>query len=184
MTPPAGPHSTRRTGKRRAVSTVQMPPDDIISSSGQVIPRPARPSRMRAEVAGHQRQDVGVGDGGRGALVFADFAADLGGEGDRQVGQRGGDDVAGAFLVRGVDVGVEEADRQRLDVLRFQDGDQGAQGWLRRAAAGWSRRRPGVRALPGAGRAPPAGRAVPCRGRTARSGARRRFPGSRGSRRW
>ncbi len=37
---------------------------------------------------------------------------------------------ARAFLVGGVDVGVQEADRQRLDLLRFQDGDQGEQDWL------------------------------------------------------
>ena len=53
MAPPAGPHSTRRTGKRRAVSTVVMPPEDIISSSGAGDALLAQPGLEPAEVARH-----------------------------------------------------------------------------------------------------------------------------------
>ena len=48
IAPPAGPDSTRRTGKRMAVSVAVMPPLDVISSIGQE--KPARAS-SRASVA-------------------------------------------------------------------------------------------------------------------------------------
>ena len=73
IAPPAGPDSTSRIGKRRAVSTVVRPPRDIISSSGQAMPGAAQARLEPAEIAGHQRLDIGVGDGGRGALVLADL---------------------------------------------------------------------------------------------------------------
>ena len=38
MTPPAGPDSTRRIGKRAAVSSVVRPPPEVISSIGQSKP--------------------------------------------------------------------------------------------------------------------------------------------------
>jgi hypothetical protein len=47
MAPPAGPLSTSRTGKRRAVSTVVTPPEDIISSNGADAPSPRSPSSSR-----------------------------------------------------------------------------------------------------------------------------------------
>jgi hypothetical protein len=49
MAPPAGPLSIRRTGKRRAVSTVHMLPDDIIINSGHVTPMRRKPSCMRTK---------------------------------------------------------------------------------------------------------------------------------------
>ncbi len=79
------------------------------------------------QVAVHQRQDVGVGDGGGGSLVFADFAADLGGDGDLQVGQRALQAGAGAFLMRRVDVGMQEADRGGFDVLALEHRHQRVQ---------------------------------------------------------
>ena len=47
IAPPAGPDSTRRIGKRRAVSMVVMPPEDMMSSSGQVEPSAFSPSSSR-----------------------------------------------------------------------------------------------------------------------------------------
>ena len=45
ITPPAGPDSTRRMGKRTAVSSVVRPPPEVISSTGQ--PKPAAAMRLR-----------------------------------------------------------------------------------------------------------------------------------------
>jgi hypothetical protein len=180
ITPPAGPLSTRRTGKRRAVSTVQTPPEDIISSSGQVAPRPRNPSCMPARYSGHQRQHIGVGDRGRGALVFADFAAHLGRYGDRQIRQCRGDARAGAFLMRRIDVGVQEADRHRLDLARLQSAPAHPAA-LRPGPAARRRPPPAAPAPPAADRARPAAPAVPYTDRIVRTDARRRFPVSRGT---
>ena len=108
--------------KRRAVSTVVMPPDDIISSRGPAMPSFVRLASSCAEIARHARQHIGVGDGGRGALVFADLGADLAGERDRHARQLLGQDGAGAALVRLVGEAVQEADGDRLDLVRAQLG--------------------------------------------------------------
>ena len=68
-----------------------------------------------AHVAGHQGLDVGVGGGGRGALVFAELRVHLRGEGDGKVRVAGGDQIAGPTLVGGVLVGVQVADGHGLD---------------------------------------------------------------------
>ena len=72
------------------------------------------------DVRGHQRPDVGVDDGGRGALVLALLAQNLARERDVRLRELFGQDRAEALLVLGVEVGVEEADRHRLDALRAQ----------------------------------------------------------------
>ena len=77
------------------------------------------------QISRHQRQDIGVGDGGGSPFVFADLPANLVRQSNRQIGQRGGEKDARPFLMRGVDVAVEETDRQRLDFRRAQDFDDG-----------------------------------------------------------
>ena len=94
IAPPAGPDSTSRTGKRIAVSTVVSPPPDSIRNSGQAKPSP-RSWRVEAgEIARHQRLDIGVGAGGREALVLAHLGRDLARQRDRHAGQPRGEDLA------------------------------------------------------------------------------------------
>ncbi len=72
----------------------------------------------RAQVAGDRRPDIGVDDGGARPLVLADFGQDL-----RRarhvdaVADRLADDLLDAPLVRVVGVGVQEGNRNRLDVV-------------------------------------------------------------------
>ena len=47
MAPPAGPLSTRRIGKRQAVSMVVKPPPDSIRNTGASRPMPRRPACSR-----------------------------------------------------------------------------------------------------------------------------------------
>ncbi len=47
IAPPAGPLSTRRIGKRHAVSTVVSPPPDSIMNTGAVSPMPRSPVSSR-----------------------------------------------------------------------------------------------------------------------------------------
>ena len=64
MAPPAGPLSTRRIGKRQAVSTVVSPPPDSIRKTGACIPMARNDVLEPAQVALHERLDVGVRGGG------------------------------------------------------------------------------------------------------------------------
>ncbi len=75
-----------------------------------------------AEIARHARQHVGVGDGGRGALVLADLRTDLAGERDRHARQLLGQDRAGAPLMRFGGEAVQEADGDGLDFAAAQLG--------------------------------------------------------------
>ena len=74
----------------------------------------------QAQITRHQRLDIGVADGRRGAFVLADLGADLVRERDEEARDLLPQDLADTVLVRAVDVGVQEADRDRLDVLRAQ----------------------------------------------------------------
>src|SRR3546814_9969694 len=76
------------------------------------------------QIARHDRLDVGIGAGGRLALVFAEFRADVGGTGDPQVRQGRLQDLRDADLVRRVGVGVQQADSERLDAVFLQGGDE------------------------------------------------------------
>ncbi len=71
------------------------------------------------QVARHERLDIGVGERGRGPLVFPDLRADLVAERDRHARQRGFEDFARAQFVRRVDVAVQEDDRERFDARRL-----------------------------------------------------------------
>ena len=69
------------------------------------------------QIAGHQRLNIGVGAGGREALVFAQFRADVARQRDPQARQAGRQDLPRAPLVRGVGITVQEADRDTLDLV-------------------------------------------------------------------
>ena len=128
IAPPAGPLSTRRIGKRQAVSIVVRPPPDIIRNTGAGDADAAQPARQLAQIARHQRLHVGVGDRGGEALPLAHLRRDLAGQRDRDVRQFLGEDVAHAAFVRGIDEGVQEADGDAFDALALQRGHQGAHG--------------------------------------------------------
>src|SRR5439155_26352768 len=70
-------------------------------------------------------QDVGIGAGGREALVLAHLRRDLRRQRDRQVGPLPGEDVAGRDLVRRIGEAVEEADGDALDALGLEQRQQG-----------------------------------------------------------
>ena len=69
------------------------------------------------QVAGHERLHVGVGGGGGEALPFAHLRRHLGGERDGQLRPQFAHDGGGAPLVRRVDEGVQEADREAFHAL-------------------------------------------------------------------
>ena len=72
----------------------------------------------RAEVARDRRPDVGVDDGRARALVLADLGQDLRRAGHVDAVADGlADDLLDAPLMRVVGVGVEQRDRDRLDVV-------------------------------------------------------------------
>ena len=91
-----------------------------------IDPDPVEAGPNPVDVRGHQRPHVGVDDRGRGALVLALLAQDLARERDVRLRQLLGQDRAEALLVLGVEVGVQEADRHRLDARRTQAGGERA----------------------------------------------------------
>ena len=115
--PPAGPESTVRAACARACSSVASPPEDCMTS-GSGSPASARAARERGEVGAQQRREGGVELGRGGALVLAERAHDLVRERDVHAGQPVAQRRAECALVRGMAVGVQEADGDRLGVER------------------------------------------------------------------
>ena len=99
---------------------VVMPPPEVISSRGHAKPAPLSPPLEARKVAPHQRLDIGVGAGGGETLVFAHLRRDLGRERHRHVRQSADDFIADAALVLRIGEAVQEADRDRLDLLRWR----------------------------------------------------------------
>ena len=75
-----------------------------------------------------QRPHIGVGHRRAGAQVFADLGRDVGRQRDRQILETLGDGSADGALVRGIGVGVQEADGEAFDALLHQVGDLGQRG--------------------------------------------------------
>ena len=86
------------------------------------------------QVTLHHRPDVAVDDGGAGALVLARFGQQLAGQGDVHGGQGGAERLAYALLVRGVGVGVQQADRDGRDARLANRGHRPVPRHRRRAA--------------------------------------------------
>ena len=86
IAPPAGPDSTSRIGNLRAVSSAASPPPEVIMNSGQATPELAQRLVEPAEIAVHHRLHIGVGGGGRPALVLADLGRDLARQRERHAG--------------------------------------------------------------------------------------------------
>ena len=79
-----------------------------------------------AEIAPHPRTDIGIGRGGGGALELAIFLRELVRGGDEEVRMALLDDLFHPLLMRGVAVGVQEQDGDRLHPLLDSIGDGGA----------------------------------------------------------
>ena len=80
-----------------------------------------------ADVARHRRPHGGIGDGGQRALIFLHFGQDVGRHTDRDVGQFLGDDFRHPTLMRVVEVGVDQAHGDSLDLLLGESSDALAQ---------------------------------------------------------
>jgi hypothetical protein len=87
-------------------------------------PRVAQTPRERVDVAPDGRPEVGVDDRGARALVLAHLGEDVGRPGHEDVrADARAHELFDAALVRVIGVGVEERDRDRLDVVRAELGD-------------------------------------------------------------
>ena len=111
--PPAGPERTLQAPARAASAASATPPEDCITS-GRGSPRLGRGLAEPAQVAAEQGGEVGVDRGGRAALVLAEAGQDLVRGGDVDAGQLAPQVLGDAPLVGGVEVGEEQADRDRL----------------------------------------------------------------------
>ena len=85
MAPPAGPDSTSRTGKRAAVSDRRDAAARRHQENGAGQAGAAELAFELAEIAADQRLQIGVGAGGREALVFAHLGRDLGRQRHRDI---------------------------------------------------------------------------------------------------
>ncbi len=81
--------------------------------------------RKAGQVACHERLHVGVGARRGDAFVLADLGADVGGEGNREVGALGGQDFGDALLVGGVRVAVNEANGDGFDAVLVEYREDG-----------------------------------------------------------
>ena len=70
-----------------------------------------------AEIPAHARRHVGVERGGREALILPELGQHLGRGRNRRLGKPLGDNRRASLLVLGIGVGVQEADRHRVDAL-------------------------------------------------------------------
>ena len=99
--PRPGPDSRNRIGSRSAVSGAVSPrrTDEVEAPAKAPFAQdPVEP----ADVGRHQRLHVGVGGGGRGALVFVDLRVRVARDGHRQVRELGLREIADrAFVDRG-----------------------------------------------------------------------------------
>ena len=124
--PPAGPDSSSRIGNLRAAAGETRPPAECISRSA-----PAKAARGKLalevrQIAIHQRLHIGIGAGRDRARIFAQLRHDVGGERHEQVGKFALDQRAHRLLVRRVGVGMQEADRDRLDAVIHEPAQRGA----------------------------------------------------------
>ena len=86
---------------------------------GQRAPEAALPqlALQPAHVAVHQRLHESVGAGGDQPLIFPQLGDHVGGQRDRDVRQHRANDFAGFAFVRGIAVGMQEADGDRFDAF-------------------------------------------------------------------
>ncbi len=111
--PAAGPERTLQAPAFAASAALATPPEDRITSGRG---SPARLSRLAesVQVAPEQRREVGVDHRGRAALVLAEARQHLVRGRNVDAGQLAAQPGGDALLVRGIEVGEEQADRDRL----------------------------------------------------------------------
>ena len=90
----------------------------------------AQAAFQTVQIGAHDGDQQGVQHSGAGALVLADFRADLAGQRHGQAGPGRREPVAEALFVGGVGVGVQQADRDAFGPARVQPGEQGGNGGL------------------------------------------------------
>lgn len=78
-----------------------------------------QPVRQHAEIACHQRLHIGVRRRRRHPLVFAGFGSHARRDADAHLGEGGPQRVRHLLLVRGVGIGMQQADGERLELVRF-----------------------------------------------------------------
>ena len=111
------PRRARRARSRRparAASAAGATPPEEQHHRGLGQPALGRGLAEPAEVAAEQGGEVGVDDRRRAALVLAELRQHLVRGGDVDVGQLGAQALGDRALVRGLEVGEEQADRDRL----------------------------------------------------------------------
>jgi hypothetical protein len=109
MTPATGPDSTIRLGNREATTVGE---HHVEPSAISAV---AEGRFQNGEIAADQGLRIGVDQGGRGALVLADFAGHLARQRDRKISpEHLVDDLLGLFLMRGIAIAVQEAYREGL----------------------------------------------------------------------
>jgi hypothetical protein len=109
----------RRGGRHQAAGRVHQPQGTTESACGQLV------LEIR-EIAVHQRLHIGIGAGRHRTRILAQLRHHVGGERDEQVGKFLGDQRAHRLLVRRIGIGMQEADRDRLDPVIDQPAHRGA----------------------------------------------------------
>ena len=121
ITPAAGPDSTMKTGRTAGGIGAEDAAARLHHEQLRLHARLGEPALDPLQVALDDRPDDRVDHGRRGPQVLAELRRHLGRERDRDPGQLLGEDLADALLVLRVDVGVEQADGDRLDALAPED---------------------------------------------------------------
>ena len=123
-TPPAGPglddvHRPLGGGRVGGQPAVRLHQQQARRNAGRV-----EPLAHRAQIGRDDRRHIGVDDRRRGALVFLDLGQHLERDAHRQAGRLADDDLLEHLLVRRIGEGVDQADRDRLDLLGEQRVDR------------------------------------------------------------
>src|SRR6516164_3879494 len=114
-TPAAGPLSMMFIGVTAAALAVVRPPFDCISKKWRIDPDAREIGGQGRQVSFNDGSDIGVDDGGRCSLIFLDLGQYLGADTKGYVGCHLPRYPFDHLLVRGVVVGMNEANGDRLD---------------------------------------------------------------------
>ena len=85
----------------------------VISGLFPPVEQDSQPRFEVGQIAPHDRLDIGVHDGGRDALILLDLRQHVAGARDADVGQRLLQPLDGGKLMRGIEIGMQEAHRDR-----------------------------------------------------------------------
>ena len=122
--PPAGPDSTVPAASREASSTGAMPPCDSTTNRLPLNPASVKPLLEIGQIAPHDRFDIGVHDRGRDALIFLDLRQHVAGARYADVRQFSRQTFDRGEFVHRIEIGMQEAhrDRGRAGFLDRGDG--------------------------------------------------------------